>query len=945
MELPPAQRRLLSILALDGAVLSPAALEERFWPDGPPRTARTALQVHVSRVRAIAPGAIETVGDGYRLAPTVEVDAHEYLNLANRAADLARHRRWEESLETLAAAEQHWVDTPFDDLASDGFASGATSRLEEARAWILQLHAEALLALGRAREAVPLLAKHSADRPLDEDLHGNLMLALYRTGRQADAVRTFQRISQHLSGLGLIPGPELRRLEERILLRDPSLGSQGAGDPPHNLPAQPTTFVGRQVELDLVTKALEERRLVTLTGGPGFGKTRFAVELGHRVLDRYADGVWLIELANAADADDVATAVASVMRSPGRDGLRALARDLADRDVLVILDNCEHVAAACAELMEGLGDAGGRLRLLATSRAPLGGRTERVWPLRPLETPTSPDIDNPADLLGLSSVQLYVDRIGALDPSFSVTPELVPRLADVAMRLAGIPLAIELAARWGSTLNLDDVAALLAAPDEVTPTTDSAHTSLATALGWSISSLAEEDRHLAGRLTVFRGSFGLGDAHPIVGDGRTRTSVAASVSRIVDASLLNSERDGHGAIRYRMLPPIRETLASGRDLAEEQAAHARHYLALASDLQDDPFGGVVSLDSVDDDVEDIRHAIETGLAKGWNGLVANALVPLSSYLHQRYRAQESLTLLERVLARPLEVTERAHAMRALGSAQELLGRLDDATETFTTAISLFGSVDDPTGRARCLLSLAGVESRRGDWVAGHAHAAEALALVGDERTSASSTAHYYMGECLADSGKFDAAVPLLSAAAAGFKGTGEAGRASYALTKLANAATLAGDRRLASRALTEALDLAQRSGSGFRLAKADSAKALAEAFAGRTNESARTLQSLNERIEPLRPDPLTDVVLPALAVLARIEDWERVAECAAALPRLMLESGLAVPVPWQHQLARWAEVAEDQLGDAFPAVVRRAAMATRATLLDLVDVGLTPLVS
>src|SRR5918999_638900 len=271
-------------------------------------------------------------------------------------------------------------------------AQPEATRLEELRLAATEERVELELAAGRHADLVGELEALVARHPLRERLHAQLMLALYRSGRQADALAAYQRARAALNEeLGLDPSAELRELERAILGQDPELGAplRQRTVAPSNLPARLTSFIGRGRQLEQVAELVGEHRLVTLTGPGGVGKTSLAIEVASRLTRDYADGVWLVNLAGVRDATRVATAVADALGAP--DGTATaqehLLRYLRGRAALVVLDNCEHLADACAALVERLLVSCTGLRLLTTSREPLGVPGEAQVAIPPLDTP------------------------------------------------------------------------------------------------------------------------------------------------------------------------------------------------------------------------------------------------------------------------------------------------------------------------------------------------------------------------------------------------------------------------------------------------------------------------------------------------------------------------------------------------------------------------------
>src|SRR3954454_1478835 len=370
-------RALLAVLALHvGRVVPAEHLVDALWGEDPPAAVRNGLQGLASKLRR-ALGSSDLVamrGEGYVLE--LPADAVDVEQSARRAADgraLAATGELERAVEVLTAADSLWRGEPLADFAYDDFAMSTIARLSESRLTLLEERLDLELRLGRHQRAVVQLEQLVADHPLREGLRGLLMLALYRAGRQADALRLFQEARLLLrEELGLEPGPALRRLEASILAQDPSLNLQAAsasapgraGSHPL-IPEALTPLIGRDAELRELRELFAEQRFVTLVGPGGVGKTRLALEIGRAAAGGLSLGGCLVELAPVGDPAGVPAAIAAALGLPDPN---RLAEMIGDHDLVLILDNCEHVIGAAAEAAEGLLRRCPRLRLLATSR-------------------------------------------------------------------------------------------------------------------------------------------------------------------------------------------------------------------------------------------------------------------------------------------------------------------------------------------------------------------------------------------------------------------------------------------------------------------------------------------------------------------------------------------------------------------------------------------------
>lgn len=576
-------RGLIARLALAGGQpVSTGALAEAVWDCALPAEVANALQTLVSRARRALGGAaaVEQSAAGYRLAVTPDdVDALRFERLVAEGA--------------MAEALALWRGPALVDAGD--FAEPFARRLEELRldATITFLTRE--LDAGRAAVRVGELEALVAEHPLHEKLAGLLMRALAATGRQADALAAYEALRTRLADeLGIDPGPEARAVQLEVLRGEIAAAAAPAGRARTNLRAQLTSFVGRTDEVARVGKALQTCRLITLVGPGGAGKTRLAAEVAAVVRDSApddaADGIWLAELASVTDAADVPQAVLGAIglresrllpdgtqRITSRDARTRLLEGLADARALLVLDNCEHLIDACAHLADALLAHSPQLRIVATSREPLGITGESLFVVPPLD-------EDPA-------VRLFADRAAAVSPEFALDGESRPLIIDIVRRLDGLPLAIELAAARLRTLPLAEISRRLTDRFRLltggSRTALPRHRTLRAVVEWSWDLLTPAERLLAERFSVFpAGATPAAVATVCAGGGRADGELTADgadelLSSLVDKSLLQPLGDG---TRLRMLETIREygaeKLAPRGEVGELRRRHAAHYSGL-----------------------------------------------------------------------------------------------------------------------------------------------------------------------------------------------------------------------------------------------------------------------------------------------------------------------------------------------------------------------------
>jgi predicted ATPase/DNA-binding SARP family transcriptional activator len=581
----PRQRGLLGLLLVHaGEVVSYDRVVEDLWDGDPPATARHTLQGYVHRLRRTL-GAdawrLTTRPPGYQLkVSTGELDAQRFQDLAKAGRRALVRDDPQAAADQLAAGLGLWRGPLLADLDEVAALAPERARLEALRLTALEDRIEADLALGEHGGLVTELEGLLADHPYRERLWGQLMLALYRSGRQADALQAFHRARQVLDEeLGIEPSRWLRRRQEQILLQDAALEVPDPTPPPRpqqNLPAQRTSFVGRRRELAELQGLLQTHRLVCVTGPPGSGKTRLAVEVAASLLEAFPHGAWFVSLAEVADPDLVRSAVATALgipELPERPAAQALTDHLRSRRLLLVLDNFEHVLPA-AVLAAQLLDAAPGLRVLATSRTPLRLSGEQEYPLAPLPQP-----DAPADVLGNDALALFADRAAAVDSHFVLDADNAPLIAQVVARLDGLPLAIELAAARLRLFPLEELARRLspAVPLLTGGPVDQAtrQRTLRDAIAWSDQLLGPADRGLLRRLGVFQGGFTL-EAAEAVAQGLPVTDLVAGIATLVEGSLLGRPVEP-GQARFSMLQTIREyALEQLRAAGEADAIGGRH---------------------------------------------------------------------------------------------------------------------------------------------------------------------------------------------------------------------------------------------------------------------------------------------------------------------------------------------------------------------------------
>lgn len=565
-------RALLAHLLLHaGRPVSAATLIDDLWGDALPVNPTSTLQTRVSQLRRALedaePGArelVRTASPGYLISvPAEAVDAGRFRALAARARQTGSVRM---RAATLADALTLWRGPAYADYAQEAFTRAAIDRLDEERLAVQEAYAEARLELGEHDQLVAELAELVAAHPLRQRLRAVQLRALARAGRQSEALQSYTDLRHRLADeLGLDPSPDLAELHQRILTDDPSLGPPPDQSPTGNLPAPLTDLIGRDADLAELTGRLAGSRLITLTGPGGVGKTSLALAAGRR----HGGDAWLVEFADlepGAGPDRLAEAVAAVAAERGP-------------DALLVLDNCEHVIDAAADLATRLLADEAGLRILATSREALGVAGEQRWPVPPLPLP-GPDLEA-ADS---AAVQLFTARAAAADPGFRLGPDNVAAVADLCHRLDGLPLALELAASRVAALDVRDLAERLDDRRRQRGRPDRQQT-LTAIVEWSWELLSAPERAVLRRLAPHPGGCTLAAAEAVcAGDVVPVADVAELLGRLVDRSLV-VRIDGSTGSRYRLLELVRafatERLVAAGEADDVRRRYDRYFAGLA----------------------------------------------------------------------------------------------------------------------------------------------------------------------------------------------------------------------------------------------------------------------------------------------------------------------------------------------------------------------------
>jgi predicted ATPase/DNA-binding SARP family transcriptional activator len=732
-------RALLASLLVDpGRPVATHRLIDDLWGDEPPGNPARALQAKVSQLRRVLeeaePGGRALVvsrAPGYQLAVAEgALDADRFAGLATRART-EQDARLRAGL--LADALALWRGPAFADFSEEAFTRAAVNRLEEDRLAVLEDHAEARLDSGEHAELAGELAELVARYPLRERLRSVQLRALYRSGRQSEALAGYEELRTRLAEeLGLDPSPELTALQRGMLRQDPSLGAARQDPAPvrtrTNILAPFSDLIGREGEVADVRELLGTRRLVTLTGPGGVGKTRLAVAVAEQLKGGFPDGAWLVELAGSGG--DLAEVVAATMAlrddgiwgvrpegEPPLDAANRLAEVLRDKRMLLVLDNCEHVIDEAAALAELLLRSAPGLVLLTTSQEPLALAGETLWAVPPLA---------PQD-----AVDLFSARATAAAPGFVVDARNADAVGAVCRRLDGIPLALELAATRVRALGvhrllegLDDRFRLLSAGQRGAP---ARQRTLRAVIDWSWELLEEPEQAVLRRLAVHAEGCTLEAAEEVcAGDGVDAGDVLNLLVRLVDRSLVVAV-DGAEGPRYRLLESVSAYCAERMREADEtepvRQRHLAYYTALAETAEPELRGHEQGawLLRLDTESANLRSALDGAVERRETDHALRLVDALSWYWILRGRLGEARRSVTAALALPGgDAALRAKAGVWQTGIAILTGDGTERAARIETALKACDQLGAPLGTAWARWFLAHALCGTGDLLEGEA---------------------------------------------------------------------------------------------------------------------------------------------------------------------------------------------------------------------------------
>ncbi|HEY3578439.1 MAG TPA: BTAD domain-containing putative transcriptional regulator [Gaiellaceae bacterium] len=883
----PKQRGLLALLLINRRrVVTAEQLIDGLWGEAPPASALQSLQVYVHGLRrALGGERIETAGRGYRVVVGEdELDLDRFERTLERGRAALEAGRADDAADDLREALAVWRGPALAGLPEETRRAADAGRLDELRLTALELRFDAELACGRHDAVVAELEAVTAEEPYRERFLQQRMLALYRCGRQADALEVYRNAREILAEeLGLDPSPALQELERAILQQDPALAAPEAPTrSTQPLPVPPTPLVGRRLELAAVGALFRDEgaRLVTLTGPGGTGKTRLAIEVAHSLEPELRDGAVFVSLAALSSPELVGPTIAEALEIQEDQVLG----QLRERRLLLVLDNFEQLLPAAPFVGELLA-AAPRLWILATSRAPLRLAAEREYPVPPFETP---DADLPFEaLVQTDALRLFAARARAVDPGFELDGANAAEVARVCTRLDGLPLAIELAAARSKLLAPGEILERLEREPNLLPSgprdAPARQRTLAATIHWSYDLLPPDERLAFARLGVFSGGCTLEEAESVC------DITLDSLGTLVDNNLLR-RRDS----RFTMLETVRHFAVERLEEAgatELRKRHAEWLTELAETMAErTTVGGedaTTWLDRIQPEHDNIRAALAWSIEEEPE-LALRLASSLRLFWEVRGHFSEGGRWLEEALQRATDVPPlvRLRAVSASGAIAFRVGEHELARERFTAALELARELEDELWIARALSDVGTV------------------AAVLEE---------------------FDEASVLLEESADLFRKLDVPARLATVLGNLGHIASMRGDYERAIEVTTEALALEASH-------KPNAAISLFNL--GSHNLAAGHYEKAREWLERAIAHSLElgfkEVMAYSLAAYARLclleDDAARAAYLAGIADRLLTDAGLQLQ-PAEHALFEEAKAtAERELGNGY-ATAHDAAMA------------------
>jgi predicted ATPase/DNA-binding SARP family transcriptional activator len=924
------QLALLAVLLMDaGAAVSVDRLTAAVWGDRTPTGALNAVQACVSRLRqALGRDRIVSTSAGYRLElDDDELDARCFARLAAGGTAALASGDAAAAARLLTEALALWRGPAFADFADAPFARAEVARLEESRLTAVEQRIDAELRCGRHDQVVGELETLVARHPLRERLHGQLMLALYRCGRQADALDTYQ-MARHVlrDELGLEPGRDLVALQAAVLEHDHALDVPVA-PPPHNLPSPTTRLVGRGRELAETQALLRQPgvRLLTLTGAGGIGKTRLALALADSLRADYPGGTFVAWLAAVGDSSDVVSAIAAALQvrgDPSEPLSATVARTLTGPDTLLVLDTFEHVLPAVPLVAELLASCP-RLRILVTSRASLHVSGEHEYVVPPLQLPGVADAIDLAALAECEAVALFVDRAAAVRPGFVLSAANASSVGEICVRLDGLPLAIELAAARTKVLpppelliRLEHRLTLLTGGPRDLPARQQ---TLRSTIDWSYRLLGPREQELFEHIAVFVGGATLPAIEAVCLDG---DDLLDGLAALIDNSLL-VRYDRAPDPRYVLLDTVREYALdrfTSRTAADQvRRRHAEFFLALAEAGEKGlrTAQHQVWLQRLDAEHGNLRDAFNTLRAEPDSRLCLRLATALMRWWEARDSSEGRHWLTAALHRKDKPHPERAKALYGLGRLALFQGDYPAATVALRESAAHAERLGETETRILALGLLGWALEEQGDHAETRTITADCLLALGTLADPwVRSEALTIVGCLLNYSGAFDQAAQLQRESLDLCRPLGDEQSIAESLNNLGYTLLMMSELTQARRYLEEGLAVARRVDDAFRITLTLGNLGLVSLFEQRYPESIQHLTE-NARLCQQRGDRrlLGEALLGLAGAHAGCSHPQHAARLAGAADALQLFMQALPDAFLRAEVDRCLSLAWKELGD------------------------------
>lgn len=715
------QRAVFAMLALRaGDTVPESRLIDGIWGDATPSAVRSSLQVYVAHWRRVLGEAdcsdrIERQGSGYRLEMDPGgLDIHRYYVLLELARTALAEERFVVAAGRFDEAQALWRGDALQDFVGMPFHQWETASLEPGRVQALADRTDALLGAGRGSDLVGPLEGLVAQHPYEERFRAQLMHALYRSGRQVDALRSLDQARTALVDVGIEVGPQLRAMEQRVLQQDPDLESR-VSPFAHAAPPEPiTSLVGREADVvelvSLVSRGVD--RLVTLTGPGGVGKSRLALEVANRVQEEGWMPVAYVAIPEVADSSVVALAVNAALGVPEswrERPVAEIARMLGTSPLLLVVDGAEHVHGSVRDVVSEVLQHGRLLRVLVTSRVPLGLNGERQVPVSPLACRAAVG----ESLREVPAVELFIERAERFQSGLLFDDSDVAVIGEICEGVDGLPLAIELAAARSGTLGLEELRKRLVSRLDVVAAPYRAgeprHRSLRDVIGWSFGLLSADAQTLLARLSVFSGGFSLAHVEQLWGDASGSTRLLDSFEELDRHSML-TRLPGKAVPRFRLLAMVREFAGEMLDgLGETADAHRRlvRWVHRGVEAAGGRVGaGAKQFDHLEVEVDNVRAAVLWALENAPSDDAAELANSLYVWWMARGRAEELGRWYEQCLKHPRRGAGiRAWSELYLGRIHGRKDRVVASNDLLYSALAQFRDATNNDGVVYALSSL------------------------------------------------------------------------------------------------------------------------------------------------------------------------------------------------------------------------------------------------